>query len=123
MTTLATVPVAQFNKQLAGEFKREHGYRNLRADFETLPPLGDFVENSKLDIPVLISCEKKIDGKWLKLRAIFLHTRGVSPRVEFKRDGIKEEFLSAFKYCEEQTKIEDMDELNVAERTLKDSMD
>ena len=119
-----TYPLAQFNRKFVTKLKKL-GYRNIRVDFDTPPPTGDFVVNPDLPIIALFSCDIRIDDPahgrhWMKLRALDYVQRGVRLNDQFKHEGFEKDLLEAFVYCRENTLLEEQEEMEAAERDLRD---
>lgn len=119
MYNYKTYPLAQFNRPFVTKMKKL-GYRNLRVDFDTPPPVGDFVADPSLPIIGLFTCEIKEDNRWIKLRAMEYVQRGVRLNDQFKNEKFESELMEAFEYCREHTLLEEQEELEAAEQALRD---
>lgn len=114
-----TYPLAQFNRKLVTKLKKQ-GYRNIRVDFDTPPPVGDFHEDPNLPIIALFSCEQKLNGNWLKLRALEYVKRGVRLNDQFHEEAFEKNLEEAFQYCLEHTKPEEQQAMEDAEAELRE---
>lgn len=115
-----TYPLAQFNRPFVTKMKKL-GYRNLRVDFDSPPPVGDFHENPDLPIIGLFTCEVKEDGRWKKLYAMEYVKRGVRLNEQFKHKGFEKALEEGFEYCKEHTKLEEQQEMEDALQELRDT--
>ena len=112
-------PLVEFNRKLASQLK-EHGYKNMKVDFQSPPPMGDFHEDPSTPLMVFVSAERKKDNRWIKVRAIDVIARSSSPKDHFKQEGKFEELLDAFNHCYAETSVEDHIEMTNAMKGLRE---
>ena len=100
-------PLKTFNKKLARQLTKA-GFKSVELDFDAVDPLGDFVEDSSLPIPVLAIAQTGAEHQFLRPMCVMNVDRGADMTTWWKENEVwlYSDFVQTFNLSLEKQKEE-----------------